>query len=153
MKSDRVTEQREDGKCEGKKSPEMVAAERGWKEPECPPQAGGRTTAPPPTLSNLILTHFLSKLRRKALITSALCSRYLIIPRSYRMNAPPPPPLFFLIRGGLVFPSREPMAPLVSRWEMSSHAQKQRHLTGWLRLAVNAANAPPRSRPGDLPLR
>lgn len=36
-----------------KKSPETVPAEKGWKEPECPPQAGGRTAAPSPGLSQI----------------------------------------------------------------------------------------------------
>lgn len=38
--------------------------------------------------------HFLSKLRRKALITPALCSRYLIITKSYQIKRTPSPPLF-----------------------------------------------------------
>lgn len=65
------------------KRPEMVAAERGWKEPECPPQAGGRTAASP-TVTNLILMHFMSKLVGKEVITAALCSRYLIITKNHR---------------------------------------------------------------------
>lgn len=112
MRSDRVREQREDGKCEGGKSPETVAAEGGWKEPECPPQAGGCTTAPP-TPANLILMHFLRRLRRKALITPALCTYYMIITKRYRVNAPPPPPFSFWYLEDL-------FSPHTSRWHCLS---------------------------------
>lgn len=96
------------------------------------PPTGRRTyrSSLPRTLPNLILMHFLSKLRCKAVINP---SALQLLPdnnkKSHRMNAPPPPPppplFLFDTQRTCFFSSREPVALLGSRWEMSSHARAE----------------------------
>lgn len=79
VRSDRVTEQREDRKCEGKAEKQWRRRMRqnGWERSGVPP-TGQRMYSNSHSNPNMILMHFLSKLMHNTMITRMPCCHYLI---------------------------------------------------------------------------